>query len=172
MVSLGDINNNTNKKLYRAIEKEYKTNSFRLEKFDIPLPTTRNFDYNGNFFKINTSVSVIGYAYTGRVYSCRSGNSKPTSYQENRDIGEYFDYLILYSNDHIIKKVQILSYKATYGQEICSKMWLKRFTRNSIQKKLRAVKDIDIISGATISSNALIEDINKVNSILSKLLKL
>jgi len=172
IVSFGNVNKDTNKKLHKAIEKEYKIDDFHLNKFDMPLSIAKEFSDSDNFFRIKTSVSLIGYAYTGRVYSCRSGNCKLSSCDNGEERQEYFDYLILYSKDLNIKKVKILSYNATYGQEICSKLWLKRFTKNNIQKKLKANEDINIISGATISSNALIKDINKVNATLSKLLKL
>lgn len=172
LVSLGNPDKDTNKKLHRAIEKEYKVEDFRLDKFDIPLSIAKNFGDSDKFFKIKTSVSIIGYTYTGRVYSYRTGNRKLSSCNNGEELQEYFHYIIMYSHDLTIKKVKILKYNATYGQEICSKLWLKRFTKNNIQKKIKVNEDIDVISGATISSHALIKDINKVNSTLAKLLKL
>lgn len=169
---MADTGDNTNKKIHKLIEKEYKVKSFSLVKFDLPESISKYYSEGDNFFRINTSDLLIGYAYTGRVYSCRSGNCKLSKPEDGNDGSEYFDYLIIYSKDLSIKNVSVLNYRATYGNEICSKMWLKRFTKGSINKRIEANKDIDIISGATLSSTALIDDINKANKTLSKLLKL
>ncbi len=172
ILSIIHIDDSNNKKINKIIEKEYKVKNFSLMKFNLPKSIAQHYREEDYFFKINTSNLLIGYAYTGRVYSCRTNNCNLPKSEDAKDESEYFDYLILYSKDLSIKKVSILNYRATYGNEICSKMWLKRFSKGNINKEFKANRDIDIISGATISSKAIINDFNKVNKTLDKLVKL
>lgn len=114
----------------------------------------------GNFFTINHSDSLIGYAYLGRVYSCRFGGCTLTS--EAEAINEYFDYLIIYNHAFSILKVKVVNYQATHGHGICSKGWLKQFIGYNGDEDLNVGKNIDALSGATVSTNSITFDIEKV----------
>jgi Na+-translocating ferredoxin:NAD+ oxidoreductase RnfG subunit len=65
-----------------------------------------------------------------------------------------------------VVQVKVFNYQATHGQEITAKSWLKQFIGYQGQKELKVNKDIDSISGATISTYAITEDINKRSAIL------
>nr|MDA3853565.1 FMN-binding protein [Bacteroidales bacterium] len=117
----------------------------------------------GAFFTSDSldSNCTIKYIYIGRVNSCRTGTCSV-----DEDLAEYFDYIILFNTDKSVVQVKVFNYQATHGQEITAKSWLKQFIGYQGQKELKVNKDIDSISGATISTYAITEDINKRSAIL------
>jgi len=75
-----------------------------------------------------------------------------------------FDFLVLYNSDKTINKVRVLIYREDHGGEIGSKRWLKQFEGKSIDHLNTLNKDVDGISGATLSCNAITKEIK--NSII------
>lgn len=68
---------------------------------------------------------------------------------------EYFDYFILFDSNLGVKKIRVYNYQATHGHEVGGKGWLKQFVGYKGDEKLEYGKNIDSISGATISANAI-----------------
>ena len=64
--------------------------------------------------------------------------------------------------------VRVFNYAATHGQEVSVKRWLDQFAGHDGAKPLRAGKEIDGISGATISVNAIVADVNEKIIFLNK----
>jgi hypothetical protein len=117
-------------------------------------------DNNTTLYKIVQNSDVLGWAYTSRVLSCRNGGCEGQGSTAEVDIShEYFDYYALLNTQYGILEVKVYNYASTHGQEICSKAWLKQFKGYDGSKRLRYGKDIDAISGATVSGMALTEDI-------------
>jgi hypothetical protein len=126
-------------------------------------------DKNTILYKIVQNNELIGWAYTRRVLSCRNGGCDgPNSASEVNVSHEYFDYYALLNSQYSILEIKVYNYAATHGQEICSKAWLKQFKGYDGSKNLRYGKDIDAISGATISGIAMTEDIGTAVSMLRK----
>ncbi|MBI9066983.1 MAG: FMN-binding protein [Salinivirgaceae bacterium] len=121
----------------------------------------------GKFFKVVKNDTLLGYVYVGRVVSCRAGgcskDKKPLSVAEHY---EYFDAFMIFNSQKVIESVRVFNYQATHGQEVCSKGWLKQFKNFSAEKNLVVGKDIDSISGATISANALTNEVNYITQLL------
>lgn len=111
----------------------------------------------GDFFVITGSgnSSDIKYAWIGRVNSCRSGICMPGG----SGTSEYFDYFILFDCNKSIRSVRVFNYQATHGAEVTTPGWLRQFVGYRGEKTLRAGKEIDVISGATVSVDALVEDV-------------
>jgi hypothetical protein len=111
-------------------------------------------------YKIVLNNNLIGWAYTRRVLSCRNGGCDGSNSTVEMNVShEYFDYYALLNPKFSILEIKVYNYAATHGQEICSKAWLRQFTGYNGSKQLRYGKDIDAISGATISGIALTEDV-------------
>jgi hypothetical protein len=113
---------------------------------------------NGQMYNVKDGQDLLGYVYIGRVFSCRAGGC----YEEGLDTVatldddfEYFDYYIVLGYDLAVVKVKVFNYQATHGQAICSTGWLKQFIGYDGYEKMTYGKDIDAISGATISANAI-----------------
>jgi hypothetical protein len=117
----------------------------------------------GNYYEISDLNSPLGYLYIGRVNSCRAGGCAISYGDTLSGSFEYFDYLIIFDTTANIRSVKIFNYQSTHGQEICNRGWLKQFTGYNGDHKLEVGKDIDAISGATISVYNLTFDIENVS---------
>lgn len=84
---------------------------------------------------------------------------------------EYFDYCIYFDKDITVKTVKVTSYRATHGHEVTAKSWLKQFIGFSGKEELRPGKEIDAISGATISVYAITADIEHKTKVLKEFIK-
>lgn len=80
---------------------------------------------------------------------------------------DYFEFIVIYNASLEIKLVKVLEYSSGRGAEICAKSWLKQFTQKN--QKLEYGKNIDALSGATISAESITADINLINTIMSTL---
>jgi len=98
------------------------------------------------------------------IYSVVSqGNKNPIYAAFTRAKGrhDYFDYLLVTTNDYKVERVKIVQYRSEYGGQIASKRWLRQF-ENYSGGNLRYKKEITALSGATISAAALTSDIPEV----------
>ena len=101
------------------------------------------------------------------IYSVQQGNSRPFAYvffAETMGKVDTFTYLIIFKPEGIIEKVAVLLYRENYGGEIASKRFLKQFNGKSNGVNMEYNLDIDGISGATISVQAITRAV-KENSI-------
>jgi len=77
---------------------------------------------------------------------------------------DYFDFIVIYNNNLDVKKVKVLEYTSSRGAEICSYNWLKQFVDN---KQFHDYgKNIDALSGATMSAESIVNEINLINKIM------
>ena len=120
----------------------------------------------GKFFKVLNQQEIIGYVYVGRILSCREGGCCNDKTQPISSSYEYFDAYFIYDANKTLEKVKVFNYRATHGQEICSKGWLKQFIGFGSEKPLEVGKSIDGISGATISVYALTDEVNYISQLL------
>jgi len=129
-------------------------------------------EVEGRFFKmtVGTSDNPVDYVYIGRVNSCRAGGCNNNRILIAGDVSEYFDYYIIFGDDCKIKQVRIYNYQATHGQEVTNKGWLRQFIDFDGKKQLKVGKNVDAISGATISVYAITADIENKTLLLGNLL--
>ncbi len=127
----------------------------------------------GKFYSVSPKAlsSAVKFIYIGRVKTCRAGGCTIDSDPPNSAESEYFDYFILYNSTCNIQLVRIYNYQATHGQEVSAKSWLKQFIGYGGATELHAGKNIDAISGATISVNAITLDIEYRTELLKQTLK-
>lgn len=122
-----------------------------------------------HIFKVSEKTTVLGYIYVGRVNSCRSGGCsiEPVSVEY-----EYFDYYFVADTIGRVLKVKVYNYRATHGHEIMSSGWLRQFIGYNGQEDLVYGKDIQAISGATVSALAINTDIQDEVNYLREWLEL
>ena len=152
----------------KMLQKELNSvNETKIEEIIAP-PNIRRQILLGKFYSVtnNPKPLEIKYIYIGRVKTCRSGGCSITSNQSNNTESEFFDYFILYDSACTIQKVKIYNYQATHGQEVTAKSWLKQFLGYSGSEELTAGKNVDAISGATISVDAATFDIEHKTGLL------
>ena len=125
-------------------------------------------EIHGKFFRVlnGSEVSEVKYVFVGRVNSCRAGGcSNPVSSAVNLE-SEYFDYFMFFDSAKTVKMVEVYNYEATHGYEITAKGWLKQFAGFSGKDSLVVNKNIDGISGATISVYAITSDVQQKTKML------
>jgi len=125
-------------------------------------------EIHGKFFRVlnGSEVSDVKYVFVGRVNSCRAGGcSNPVSSKVNLE-SEYFDYFMFFDSVKTVKLIEVYNYEATHGYEITAKGWLKQFAGFSGKDSLVVNKNIDGISGATISVYAITTDVQQKTKML------
>jgi len=150
-----------NKQLLWELQKINSGTDYK--ELDIPENIKQEWHGSGKYFIVNgkKSESRIVYVYVGRVNSCRFGGCTSDIRMGNTGF-EYFDYFIFYDKNHVVQLVKVFNYQASKGHEITSRGWLKQFTGYNGKTDLRIGKQIDGISGATISANAICNDIQLI----------
>ncbi|MEN1786395.1 MAG: FMN-binding protein [Bacteroidota bacterium] len=101
-----------------------------------------------NLFQINSNGNRVGYVYLGQAPSMKN----------------VFDYVVLFNPDMSIKKSKVLIYREDYGRQIGSQRWLKQFIGKTSGDPLDYGKNIDAISGATISAKSMTKAVQEVLS--------
>ncbi len=154
---------------HRTVIKEIKK-AFEIEQYSVtelkttkPAPKT----YINNFATVlGLNGTPHGSVYLNRVYSCRAS----TCSIPDKSGSEFFDYIIVFNQNGEIKSVRVINYAASHGQQIASQGWLRQFNGFKGDGENKQVgKNVDAISGATVSANAITSDINDATRILREL---
>ena len=106
-------------------------------------------------FRLKDNDSLVGYLYL---------DDAPCKFDR-------FDYMVIFSHDLAILGVKVLVYREAYGGEIGSKRWLKQFTGKKDGRGMEYEKDIQGISGATISALSISSGIKKLSLNIQELRK-
>ena len=141
-----------NKELKKIFKEENLTvSALRLDEQFTSVP-------NNSFYEVVLKEKTIGYININRVNACRSGGCDRPGIL-NTERYDHFYYMVVFDKELSILKLTVLDYQSDHGYEICSKSWLKQFTGPADQN-FEYNKNIDAISGATVSVNALILEMN------------
>lgn len=84
---------------------------------------------------------------------------------------DYFDYSVVFSDDLSVLGITVTVYRSTQGAGICNKRWLEQF-RGYSGGELRLGKEIDTVSGATISAGSMVTDIQRCRNLMDSVLTL
>lgn len=152
------------RKAEKQVEKQFKENLDFLA-FDPAIntieATNSNFYYLKNKNEEQIGIAVITYANGCLVGGCSSEDANQSRYEK-------FYILSLYNTNRELIKLHILEYPGEHGYEISTKWWLKQFLGSS-NKKYKYRQNIDALSGATVSSNTVVNEVNTINSIINSL---
>ena len=151
-----DIPKNYLKKIDKEVFMVFDIKAY--EKIAVPIDQeildqmSADFDPAG-FFNIMIEGNHRGYFYFGKAPSK----------------ADVFDYVVIFDEALIVKKIKILAYREDYGGEITSKRWLRQFDGIDRETTLKYGKDIIGISGATISAVSMCKEVNDLLKDLSKI---
>ena len=106
------------------------------------------------YWNISNNDTTIAYALMDNVL----GKSMPIT------------FLVILNNEGNILASEVIKYREAYGSEVGNKNWLAQFTHFNDTTDFKVGKDIDGISGATISVNSLSKGIQKM-AVLFTLIK-
>jgi hypothetical protein len=82
-----------------------------------------------------------------------------------------FDYFIIYDEKLRVLSVRVAVYRSSHGSAICNKRWLKQFIGFGGGETLVYGKDIQAVTGATISGGSIVEDIQRSSKVMSILME-
>jgi Na+-translocating ferredoxin:NAD+ oxidoreductase RnfG subunit len=78
--------------------------------------------------------------------------------------------MIIFSPSGKIMRVDIIRYREPYGGAVSSRNWLNQFTGKSPSESFKVEKDIDSISGATISVNSVTRGVYKLTLVMEEII--
>lgn len=84
---------------------------------------------------------------------------------------DIFIYMVIFDSNGVINKVSVLLYKENYGGEIASKRFLRQFEGKANGQEMQFNKDIDGISGATMSVQSITHAVKKNSIAFNKIIK-
>jgi len=141
------IPKNLEKRINKEILSVFEINSYEKELIEIEQETQDQlhipFNKN-NFYKVLSQNEHLGFYFYGTAPSKT----------------DYFDYVVIFDKELIVKKIKILAYREDYGGEIGSKRWLNQFNKFSKNDEAVYQGNIKAISGATISARSMTNSIN------------
>jgi Na+-translocating ferredoxin:NAD+ oxidoreductase RnfG subunit len=110
--------------------------------------------------------SATGFAemQAGRAWKAQSGGQTIGLFVFDRVIGKhlYIDYSVAIGSDGRVRRVDILQYRESYGDEVKGASWLAQFVGKSSGSSLQVGSDIRNISGATLSSHHVTEGVKRI----------
>lgn len=74
---------------------------------------------------------------------------------------EMITYAIGINPDGAVKHIEILEYVESYGYEVAEQSWLKQFYGKTVANTFKLGKDVDSISGATLSCKHLADGVKR-----------
>lgn len=74
---------------------------------------------------------------------------------------EMITYAIGINPDGSVKHIEILEYIESYGHEVAEQNWLKQFYGKNVSNTFKLGKDVDSISGATLSCKHLTDGVKR-----------
>jgi hypothetical protein len=158
------------KELVRALRKTGNQEISGFSEIPVPALFSKHDTPNGKFFVNRIEDSGVKYIYVGRVYTCRADGCTLQPDIKGGMSAEYFDYFMFFDESLKIILVRIFSYEASHGHEITARGWLRQFENYDGLKSLEVGKNIDAVTGATISVYGMTHDVQSKADMLRKLL--
>ncbi|MFY0643417.1 MAG: FMN-binding protein [Bacteroidia bacterium] len=148
------------KQMEKKVNKYFKAFSPSLESQDKWMLANEGIGYR--IPVLSKEDSTLGYLHYRKAAACNFGGCVDTTCDKG-SIGfkEYIYYYAILDLDSNIQKLGILEYESNYGYEISSQAWLKQFYQQQ-PGGFKLGKNVDGISGATVSVNAMIADLNSL----------
>lgn len=153
LLHASDYPKSIQKKIDRTLVKLFPKKLVELKDVDFSdtLISTYSSVRNVKVSQLKADESELGYA----------------CFASSKGKNDYFDYMVIFDTDLLIKKVVVLVYRSTYGGEIMSRSWLKQFIGKSKGEFMEMDKDIDGISGATLSAPSITQGVKELSLLIS-----
>jgi Na+-translocating ferredoxin:NAD+ oxidoreductase RnfG subunit len=90
---------------------------------------------------------------------------------EEKGLHEPIDYAVQFAMSGAVERIEILEYREAYGDEVRGQRFRAQFKGKTASDPLVAGKDIDIVSGATISSRSVTLGVKRDALVLTAALK-
>ena len=152
LLAAGPIRNNSEKHIFSQFPKDINISMHTLnlnKKNKAPIQNeVKQVFYRDKlyYWTISQNDTTIAYAFLDNV----KGKSMPITFM-----------VILDKNGSIIN-TSIIKYREAYGGEVSNERWLSQFINRNNNSSYKIGKNIDGITGATISVNSLSKGIQKI----------
>jgi Na+-translocating ferredoxin:NAD+ oxidoreductase RnfG subunit len=118
--------------------------------------------------------SALGEPLKGRRYAfwtARSGDTVNGYAHLGKESSLYgtFRFGVFFDADRRVSKVSIVEYSEDRGSEIRSRRFLKQFVGRGADSGFEPRRDVDMITGATVSSSALCRGVQRATLLLEEL---
>ena len=126
--------------------------------------TVENLKFESKFlevYSISSPENPEGFLFVKEVKACSLNGCVSIEVINDNIASEYFDISVITDKDLNIQSVKVLDYFSDYGYEISSRRYLKQFSQKNLCEISAETPQVDGISGATISYNALINSIEE-----------
>jgi Na+-translocating ferredoxin:NAD+ oxidoreductase RnfG subunit len=135
------------KKLDKIIKKDLSLTDFEKSSLNI-----------SNEQLENAGIELFGH----QLFKLESKDGFNGFYIVESAMGRFHDftYVIFFEMDLSVKLVRVVEYGEDHGAEITNSRWLRQFVGKTPVDHLMFKKNIDAISGATISGQSITESIN------------
>lgn len=142
-------------KIDKAIISVYDTEELRYETVQFPknIPSSNLKPLENNLFKLFMADEFKGFIYVAQAPSMKN----------------VFDFLVILSPELEIEKAKILIYREQHGRQIGATRWLNQFKGMTVKDRPQLGKEVDGISGATISAKGMTKAVNDLLVALSSL---
>jgi Na+-translocating ferredoxin:NAD+ oxidoreductase RnfG subunit len=143
-------------KVDKAISGTFAQENLQLKKLVISeaLTVKEALAAKEHLYEVFQGQDLKGYAYIGQAPSMKN----------------VFDYIVIFNTDKEIIKSKVLIYREQHGRQIGSTRWLNQFTGMNAEDRPVLGKNIDGISGATISATSMTRAVKTALSTISYLL--
>ncbi len=135
-------------KVKKALASVYETEKLSFEKVEVDASTdeTTPAELSNHLFKVFADGTFKGYAYVAQAPSMKN----------------VFDYLVIFNTDLSIEKAKVLIYREQHGRQIGATRWLSQFKGMTTADRPVLGKEVNGISGATISAKGMTKAINNL----------
>jgi len=157
LLHAGDYPKSVQKRIDKTLVKLFPKMLVELKEMDLSTELT----------SVYTSVRGV------KVSRLKSADSELgyACFASSKGKNDYFDYMVIFDKELVIKKVKVLIYRSTYGGEIMSRSWLKQFIGKTNGQEMAMDKDIDGISGATLSAPSITQGVKELSLLISDINK-
>jgi len=116
------------------------------------------------------SASSVSRPFKGdRVWKASDGNY----FIVDEVVGkhEMITYAVGISPTGAVQGIEIMEYVESYGYEVADESWRKQFVGKTVEDPIKLKKDIENISGATLSSKHLTDGVKRIMVMYDLILK-
>jgi len=148
----------------------YTFASIHVQEISVDTNILTNYKVEGRFFKVTDDSIFLGYAYQGKVLTCKNKGCDDPNGEMVNSAYEFLEYRMILSIDKKVEQLDIFNYQSTHGASITNQWWLKQF-KGYDGRSIEYGYDIDGVSGATTSGVAFTYNVELVLKIFKEHIK-
>lgn len=154
------------KRLHKSLDQYFEKEDYN--KTELLVEDSILYETNSFFYHVeNSSKTQNAYMVITIANGCKLGGCD-VEHEQDEEF-EQFYVLSLYTGDSKLVILKIIDYPSEHGYEVTSKWWLKQFIKHQ-GESYEYSKNIDAISGATISVKSMIREVTYVQKCMPSII--